>query len=231
MRVRRRGGGFYREVRIPNLCRGLPFGDALGPDLPPPRPRRASHPLPYGRGPHPGRRDRPAARPPPVHDPPRARPQPLPRRRPRLLRLLPPERPGPRPPTPAARSQAGRRRGLAHPRDRAPEGRLVAAADRGAPPTRGGRRADGLPRDDLPPRLRAGGPGGQPPPPPAEGAPPAREPLRPTAAEHADPARALDREPAAGGGRSGDLRPLGGRPADLSQGGRQSQRDLAGGAH
>src|SRR3954470_9688531 len=21
-------GGFYREVRIPNLCRGLPFGDA-----------------------------------------------------------------------------------------------------------------------------------------------------------------------------------------------------------
>jgi site-specific DNA recombinase len=34
-----RVGGFYREVRIPNLCRGLPFGDALGPDLPPPRPR------------------------------------------------------------------------------------------------------------------------------------------------------------------------------------------------
>src|SRR5690242_2624367 len=33
-------GGFYREVRIPNLCRGLPFGDAFGPDLPPARPRR-----------------------------------------------------------------------------------------------------------------------------------------------------------------------------------------------
>jgi hypothetical protein len=32
-------GGFYREVRIPNLCRGLPFGDAFGPDLPPARPR------------------------------------------------------------------------------------------------------------------------------------------------------------------------------------------------
>jgi hypothetical protein len=32
-------GGFYREVRIPNLCRGLPFGDAFGPDLPPPRAR------------------------------------------------------------------------------------------------------------------------------------------------------------------------------------------------
>src|SRR3954463_3894439 len=31
-------GGFYHEVRIPNLCRGLPFGDALGPDLPPARP-------------------------------------------------------------------------------------------------------------------------------------------------------------------------------------------------
>ena len=30
---------FLREVRIPNLCRDLPFGDALGPDLPPPRSR------------------------------------------------------------------------------------------------------------------------------------------------------------------------------------------------
>ena len=56
-----------------------------------------------------------------------------------------------------------------------------------------------LPRDHLPPRLRAGGPRGGPLPPPAEGAPPAREPLRPPAARHADPARALDREPAGGG--------------------------------
>src|SRR3954468_19532776 len=134
-------GGFYREVRIPNLCRGLPFGDALGPDLPPPRPRRASHPLPPGRGPHPGRRDRPAARPPPVHHPPRAGAQPLPRRRPRLLRLFPPERPGPGPPTPAAPPQAGRREGLrAHVTERlkagwSPQqiaGRLKQEADGGA---------------------------------------------------------------------------------------------------
>src|SRR4029078_10893077 len=66
-------------------------------------------------------RDRPAARQPPFHQPPRAGPRPLPRRRPRLLRLLPPERPGPRPPTPTATSHAGGRRGVAHARDRAPE--------------------------------------------------------------------------------------------------------------
>ena len=46
---------------------------------------------------------------------------------------------------------------------------------------RGGRRADGLPRDHLPPRLRPGGPRGRPLPPPAQGAPPARVPLRPPA--------------------------------------------------
>src|SRR3954451_9735420 len=102
-------GGFYREVRIPNLCGDLPFGDALGPDLPPPRPRPAPYPLPPRRGPHPGRRDRPAARPPSLDDPPGARPQPLPRRRPRLLRLLSPERPGPGAAAPATATQAGRR--------------------------------------------------------------------------------------------------------------------------
>src|SRR4051812_13602343 len=59
----REAGGFYREVRIPNLGRGLHLGGALGPDLPPARPRPAPHPLPPRRGPHPGRRDRPVARP------------------------------------------------------------------------------------------------------------------------------------------------------------------------
>src|SRR5689334_10438572 len=86
-------GGFYREVRIPNLRGGLHLGGAFGPDLPPPRPRPAPHPVPPRRGRHPGRRDRPAARPPPVDHLPRAGPQPFPRRRPRVLRLLPPERP------------------------------------------------------------------------------------------------------------------------------------------
>src|SRR3954463_4169161 len=33
-------GGFYREVRIPNLPKGLHLGGAFGPDLSPPRPRR-----------------------------------------------------------------------------------------------------------------------------------------------------------------------------------------------
>ena len=42
---------------------------------------------------------------------------------------------------------------------------------------------------------------GRPVPPPAEGAPAAREPLRPPAAQRLDPARALDREPAGGGRR------------------------------
>src|SRR5690242_10244624 len=151
---------------IPRDCTSeAPFG----PDLSPPRPRRTPHPLPHGRGPPAGRRDRRAARPSPLDDPPGAGPEPLPRRRPRLLRLLPPERPGPRPPTPAARSQAGRRRGVAHPRGRAPGGRLVAAADRRqAQAGRGGRWADGLPRDHPPPRPRAGGPRGRPLPPPAE---------------------------------------------------------------
>src|SRR3954453_17171491 len=43
-------GGFYREVRIPNLCGDLPFGDALGPDLPPPRPGPTTHPVANVRG-------------------------------------------------------------------------------------------------------------------------------------------------------------------------------------
>src|SRR3954464_9366650 len=103
------GGGFYREVRIPDLCRGLPFGDALGPDLPPARPRPATYPLPARRGAHPGRRDRRPARPAPVHDLPRAGAPPPPRRRPRVVRLLPPERPGPGAPPPAAPPQAGGR--------------------------------------------------------------------------------------------------------------------------
>ena len=47
---------------------------------------------------------------------------------------------------------------------------------------------------------------------------------------HADPARALDREPAGGGRDRQSVRPLGGRPADLPQGARQGERDLAGGA-
>src|SRR3982750_4383811 len=103
------GGGFYREVRIPNLPKGLHLGGAFGPDLPPPRPRPAPHPLPPGRGPHAGGRDRRAARPPPVHRLSRAGPEPLPRRRPRVLRLLPAERAGPGAPTPAAPPEAGRR--------------------------------------------------------------------------------------------------------------------------
>src|SRR4051794_3455788 len=169
--------GFYREVRIRNLCRGLPFGDALGPDLPPARPGPATHPLPAPRGPHPGRRDRRAARPPPVHHPPRAGARPLPRRRPRVLRLLPPERPGP-----GASPRADRRRCLAGARGRAAQGWLVAAADRGAAEAGAdGRRGVGLPRDDLPARLRPRGPRGWPPPPPAEGPAEAWRPPRPQA--------------------------------------------------
>src|SRR5436305_5926091 len=106
-------GGFYREVRIPNLCRGLHLGGAFGPDLPPARPRRTTHPLPPHGSPPADRRDRRAARAAPVHHLSGARPEPLPRRRPRVLRLLPPDRPGPGAPTPAAPPQAGRRRGLA----------------------------------------------------------------------------------------------------------------------
>src|SRR3954449_9137752 len=173
-------GGFYREVRIPNLCGDLPFGDALGPDLPPPRPRRASHPLPYGRGQPAGRRDRRTARPPSLDDPPRAGPEPLPRRRPRLLRLLSPERPGPGAAAPAAPPQAGRRRGLARARHRAPGCRLVAPADRRTAETGTG-PSPGLPRDDLAPRLRPRGPRGRPPPPPAQGPAAAWQPLRPPA--------------------------------------------------
>src|SRR3954454_11358437 len=221
-------GGFYREVRIPNLCRGLPFGDALGPDLPSDRCRRAPHPLPPDRGPPARRRDRRPARPPPVHDLSRAGSQPLPRRRSRVLRLLPPERPGPGSTAPAAAAQAGRRRGLARARHRAPEGRLVAAADRRPAQAGSGQPGFRLPRDHLPARLRAGGPRGRPLPSPAEGSPPARITLRSPAARHRDPARALDREPPGGGREPGELRPLGGRPADLPQGGRQGERDLAG---
>src|SRR3954452_3625290 len=183
----RDGVGSIAKCESPTFAGVCTSEAPLGPDLPSPRPRRTPHPLPPRRGPPARRRDRPAARPAPVHHPPRAGPRPLPRRRPRLLRLLPPERPRPRPPTPAARSQAGGRRGLAHPRDRAPEGRLVAAADRGASPARGGRRADGLPRDHLPARLRPGGPRGRPPPPPAQGPAAAREPPRPQAARRLHP--------------------------------------------
>src|SRR3954452_19449583 len=114
------------------------LGDALGPDLPPPRPGPTTHPVPARGGQHPGRRDRPAARPPPVHRLPRTRPEPLPRRRPGLLRLLPPERPGPGAPTPTAASEARGRRGLARARHRAAGGRLGAAAGpRGRPGNRG----------------------------------------------------------------------------------------------
>src|SRR3954467_2118874 len=60
-------GGFYREVRIPNFCRGLYLGGAFGPDLPPARPRRTTHPLPPHGSPPADRRDRRAARPAPVH--------------------------------------------------------------------------------------------------------------------------------------------------------------------
>src|SRR4051795_3285654 len=63
---------------------------------------------------------------------------------------------------------------------------------------------------------------------PAQGAPPARVPLRPKAARRLHPARALDRKPSGGGPEPGELRALGGRPADLPEGGRQGQRDLAG---
>src|SRR3954451_9216910 len=223
-------GGFYREVRIPNLHRGLPFGDALGPDLPPPRPGATTHALPPGRGPHPGRRDRHAARPPPVHHLPGARPPPLPRRRPRVLRLLPPERPGPGAPTPAAPPQVGHERRAARARGRALGGRLVAPADRRPAQAGSGRRNGRLPRDHLPPRLRPGGPRGGPPPPPGQGAAATREPLRPQAPLQPDPARALDREPAGGDQEPVDLRALGGRPADLRQAGRQGERDLARGA-
>src|SRR3954454_20628219 len=191
-------GGFYREVRIPNLCGGLPFGDALGPDLPPARPRGTTHPLPPDRGPHPGRRDRRAARPAPVDRLPGAGPQPLPRRGSRVLRLLPPERPGPGAPTPATPSQAGHERRPARARGRPAQGWLVAAADRRPAEARaGGRRDGGLPRDHLPPRLRAGGPRGRPLPPPAEGPPPAREPLA------ADPPRPGDLVPRLGGEPAG----------------------------
>ena len=71
---------------------------------------------------------------------------------------------------------------------------------------------------------------GRPLPPPAEGPAAARVPPRPQAAQRLDPARALDREPAGRGREPRDLRPLGGRPADLRQAGRQGERDLAGGA-
>ena len=69
--------------------------------------------------------------------------QPLPRRRPRVLRLLPPHRPGPGASTPAASPQAGRRRCPAGARGRAAQGRLVAAADRGAAGSGKSRRAAG----------------------------------------------------------------------------------------
>src|SRR5205085_5686000 len=57
--------------------------------------------------------------------------------------------------------------------------------------------------------------------------PPARVPLRPKAAQRLHPARALDREPAGRGRDARDVRPLGGRPADLPEGARQGERDLA----
>src|SRR3954452_11894569 len=174
----------------------------------------STHPLPPRGSPPADRRDRRAARPAPVHHLSGAGAQPLPRRRPGLLRLLPPERPGPGAPTPAATSEAGRRRRPAGARGRAAQGRLVAAADRRTAETGTGPSL-GLPRDDLPPRLRARGPGGRPVPPPAEGAPAARVPLRPEAAQRLDTARALDREPAGRGRRPAGGRARGGQPADL----------------
>ena len=104
-----RGVGSIAKCESPTFAGDCPSEAPLGPDLPPARPRPATHPLPPRRGPHPGRRDRRPARPPPLHHLPRAGPQPLPRRRPRLLRLLPPERPGPGAATPAAASEAGHR--------------------------------------------------------------------------------------------------------------------------
>src|SRR4051794_25343629 len=62
----------------------------------------STHPLPPHGSPPADRRDRRAARPPPVHHLSGAGAQPLPRRGPRVLRLLPPERPGPGAATPAA---------------------------------------------------------------------------------------------------------------------------------
>ena len=167
----------------------------------------------------------------PSTDLPRAGAQPLPRRRPRVLRLLPPERPGPGAPTPAASPQAGRRRGLARARDRAPEGRLVAAADR-RPAQAGARRTAGRRSATRPStatstapraartactatcRRRAGGAGA------ATAAGRASTPI--------PRERWIENRPAEVGDRR-DLRPLGGRPADLPQGGRQGERDLAGG--
>src|SRR5215207_9751422 len=104
-----------------------------------------------------GRGDRRPARSASLDGLPRARAQPLPRRRPRLLRLLPPDRPRSGPPASAATWEAGSRRRPAGARGRAARGRLVAAADRRAAPARGGRGARRLPRDDLPPRPRPGG--------------------------------------------------------------------------
>src|SRR5215211_6573163 len=153
-------GGFYRGVRLPSLLRGLRVGDANGESLPPARPRRAAHPLPPDGGRSAGRGDRRPARSASLDGLPRARAQPLPRRRPRLLRLLPPDRPRSGPPASAATWEAGSRRRPAGARGRAARGRLVAAADRRAAPARGGRGARRLPRDDLPPRLRPGGPPG-----------------------------------------------------------------------
>src|SRR3954464_9278995 len=222
--------GSITKCEFPTFPKDCTSEAPLGPDLPPARPRPATHPLPPRRGPHPRGRDRRPARATPRHHLPRAGPEPLPRRRPRLLRLLPPERPGPGAATPAAASEARHRPRPAGARGRAAQGRLVAAADRWQAQAGSGRRDGRLPRDHLPPRLRPGGPRGGPLPPPAQGAPPTWEPPRPPAPEHADPARALDREPAGGGQRPGGLRALGGRPADLPQGARQGERDLAGGA-
>ena len=176
-------GNSDREVRIPNLRRGLPFGGASWPGptatstsmdaAPSParsRPAPRSARSPRGSGGIPRRIHREAG------------PRPLPRRRPGLLRLLPPDRPGLGAPAPAAAPQAGGRRGLARARHRAPGGRLVAPADRRTAQAGSGRRDGRLPQDHLLARLRAGGPRRRPLPPPAQGAPPARVPPRPKAA-------------------------------------------------
>src|SRR5207245_6480474 len=108
-RRRRPAVGSIAKCESPTFA-GVCTSEALfGPDLSPARPRRTTHPLPPHGSPPADRRDRRAARPAPVHHLAGAGAQPLPRRRSRVLRLLPPERAGPGAPTPAAPPEAGRR--------------------------------------------------------------------------------------------------------------------------
>ena len=61
-----RGVGSIAKCESPIFPTDCASEAPLGPDLSPPRPRRTPHPLPHGRGPPAGRRDRRAARPPPA---------------------------------------------------------------------------------------------------------------------------------------------------------------------